>query len=120
MLGSLYLYHPANGLVKGAKMTRQLERVREEKQQKVDAAVLMALEGGLVDAVGHSGGDLQGFGVKLSGGDCLITIKAIVAGRPQIAFVGSDSMVNCLIKVVREARSDQLRWRDDQYAAPAT
>lgn len=96
-------------------MSRQLEQVREEKQRRRDNAILLALDGGLVESVSSAGGVLSGFSVSLRGGDCLITIKALLAGRPQIAFVGAEDLTSCVLKVVREAKSDRLRWRDDQY-----
>ena len=97
-------------------MSRQLEQVREQKQQRRDNAVLLALDGGLVESVGRAGGDLQGLAISLRGGDCLITVKATLAGKEQIAFVGAEDLIGCILKVVREARGDRLRWREDRYA----
>lgn len=96
-------------------MTRQLEQEREDRQKKRDNAVLLALEGGLAADVGHAGGELEGFSVRLNGGDCLITIRANVAGRRQICFVGAETLVDALLKSCREARQDKLKWRPDKY-----
>lgn len=97
-------------------MTRQLEARREQKQERHDKAIIVAVEYGLFEAVGHAGGVLTGFAVRLGDEDCLMTLRAVVAGSAQIAFIGSDSLGNCLVKAVREAEADRLSWRADKYA----
>lgn len=97
-------------------MSRQLELVREERQQRLDDALVKCVEYGLEGAVAHAGGSLTGLAVKLGEGDCLLTVKAVVAGRAQISFVGSHSLAGCLLKAEREAKLDRLRWRADKYA----
>lgn len=96
-------------------MTRQLEQVREDRQKKSDMAVLLAIDGGLTADVGRSGAVLSGFSVRLDGGDCLLTLRAELAGRRQISFVGAETLTAALIKVCREARRDRLVWRADKY-----
>jgi hypothetical protein len=97
-------------------MTRQLEQAREDKQKKRDQAVLLLLEGGLEKAVEHAGGELTGFAVRLNGYDCLMTVKVVLAGKAQIAFVGAEDLTACLLKCEREAKADKLQWRADKYA----
>ena len=97
-------------------MTRQLEQVQEEKNSKRNNALLLALEGGLARDVARGGADLLGFSVKLNGGDCLIILRASLAGRQQISFVGATDFPEGLLKACREGRSDKLKWREDKYA----
>ena len=44
-----------------------------------------------------------------------MVVKAVLAGRAQVAFVGSDDLGGCLVKAVRLGNSDKLNWRADQY-----
>lgn len=97
-------------------MSRQLEQVREEKQKKLDAAVLLSLEGGLVEAVGRAGGDLVGIAIHWRGDGWLAIVKVELAGRRQIAFVGAETLAKLFVKITREANRDKLSWRDDKYA----
>lgn len=96
-------------------MSRQLEQVREDRQKKKDLALLLALCGGLSDAVQHSGGVLGGFSVRISGGDCLLILKAEFPAGSQISFVGAEDFQDAVLKAVREARQDKLRWRADKF-----
>ena len=96
-------------------MTRQLEQVREDRQKKNDAALLLALDGGLVDDVGRAGAVLLGFSVAINPAECLITLRVELAGRRQIAFVGAATIQDAILKACREARHDRLRFRDDKF-----
>jgi hypothetical protein len=75
----------------------------------------LALYGGLDDAVSHAGGDLTGFSVRISDLDCLMTVRAQFPGGHMIAFVGAEDLAAVLVKAAREARSDALRWRVDNF-----
>lgn len=97
-------------------MTRQLEAKREQRQAKKDRALLIALEGGLEDDVARAGGVLTGFSARLAGVDCLLTVRATLAGKPQICFIGAESLVEAILKLGREARGDKLKWRVDKFA----
>lgn len=97
-------------------MTRSLDEARESRQQKLDNALLLACEGGIEDALGHAGAELQGFSVKFRGHDVLLTARVVLAGRRQIAFVGSESLGGVLRKLCREARKDALNWKEDTWA----
>lgn len=97
-------------------MTRQLEQEVEERTKREHNAVLHAVYGGLDRAIQSTGGTLVGFSVKLSGGDCLITLRANIGEVPSIAFVGSEDFPAALRKIVREAHTGQLSWRPDRYA----
>lgn len=97
-------------------MTRQLEQIQEQRQAKSDRQLVAAVEFDLVGSVAHTGGVLQGFSVKLEDEDCLLILRATVAGRSQVSFVGSDSLANAFRKAVREAKRDRLKWKEDKYA----
>lgn len=79
-------------------------------------ALIKALEFDLSGSIAHHGGVLTGFSVKLEEWECLITLRAVVENVPSIAFVGSDDIINCILKAVREARRGKLQWREDRYA----
>ena len=96
-------------------MSRQLEAVQEARQKKHNSAVVAAVDYQLVEAVQRAGGVLLGFSVKLSGDDCLITLRVLLGGREQIAFVGGATLGLTLIKCVRLALSDKLSFRDSKF-----
>lgn len=96
-------------------MSRQLEQFEEEKAAKRKEAILMSVEGGLEHAVGRSGAEFTGLTAKITPVDCLLVVKGILAGKSQVAFVGSDSLGSALVKAVRLAYADKLVWRVDRY-----
>ena len=96
-------------------MTRQLEQEWEDRKRREVNELAMLVDGGLEAAVAHAGGVLTGFSIRLNSGDCLMTMRVVLAGRRQIAFVGSDTLGNVLRKATREARKDGLTFRDDKY-----
>ena len=96
-------------------MTRQMDLIREERQTKRDSAVVRAVEYELEGSVGHAGGTLHGFSVAYRGSDTLLVLRATVAGRRQVAFVGAEDLSGCLVKAVRDAMADRLNWRADRY-----
>jgi hypothetical protein len=96
-------------------MSRQLEQIREDRQSRKDKALLLAVEGGLNDAIERSGGMLGGFSVKLNGGDCLLILKADFPAGSQISFVGANDFSEAIIKAVRLGNQDKLVWKADKY-----
>lgn len=97
-------------------MSRQLEKVREERSGRRDAAIVKAVEYALVGAVAHSGGVLEGFSAKLSGGDCLLVLRVVLAGKKQITFVGAETLGDALLKAVRLGERDKLKYKPDRFA----
>lgn len=97
-------------------MTNQLEVKLQERQQQVNNEVLAAVEFELVGSVAHAGGVLSGISVKFGDSDVLMTLRANLGGRRQVAFVGCPDLASCLRKAVVEAYSDGLKWREDQFA----
>lgn len=92
-----------------------LEKRFAKRAEKERQALLFCVYGGLEDAVGHAGGELRGFSVKLSGEDVLCTLRARFPADDMIAFVGAADIAGVLVKAARDARSDRLRWRSDAY-----
>jgi hypothetical protein len=98
-------------------VSRQLQQKQEEALARRNKQILLSIEGGLSDALARAGAVLLGFSVKHGDLDCLITLRVELAGRRQIAYVGSSTLGDCLVKAMREARSDKLRWKDDRFCA---
>lgn len=96
-------------------MTRQLDAFHEQRQSKRDRKLVAAVEFDLDKAVSHAGGELQGYSIRCGGGDCLLTLRASLAGRGQVAFVGAGTPAEALRKAVREGYLDKLKWRGDKY-----
>ena len=96
-------------------MSSQDEINQDAASRRRDVALRRACEGDLQASVSQTGGELLGFSVKLSQHDCLITLRAVFPGGRMIAFVGGDTLAGCLLKVPREARSNNLRWKADKY-----
>lgn len=98
-------------------MSRQLEAVGEQRQAKRHALLIRALEFELSGALQQSGALLQGFSVKIEEWECLMTLRAFREDTNQIAFIGSDDVINCINKAVRAAKSDKIMWRPDKWRA---
>lgn len=96
-------------------MTRQLEQGSEDRASRRFKQLGRSLDGGLVDAVARAGGILRGFSARLGPYETLITLRAEFPGGAMVAFVGSSSLIEALLKADRDARGDKLRWRPDQY-----
>lgn len=84
-------------------------------EHKTNEAALKALSGELEEAVGWAGAELTGFSMRLSAEETLMTLRVILAGRRQVCFVASGTMAQCLAKAVREAKNDNLKWRNDKF-----
>jgi len=85
-------------------------------EEKTNLKALKALGGELEDSVSWAGAELTGFSMRLSEEEVLMTLRGIMAGRKQIAFVASGTMAQCFAKACREARADKLRWKPDKFA----
>ncbi len=97
-------------------MASQVEEKLAQHKLIVDREVIAALEFELEGAVAHSGGVLTGFSVKIGNADVLMTLRAIVSGRPMIAWVGCPDLPSMFRKAVTEAYHDGLVWKPDAYA----
>ncbi|MCK5317997.1 MAG: hypothetical protein KAJ55_08785 [Anaerolineales bacterium] len=96
-------------------MSRQLEVKQEERSLAKQVALIKALEFGLVGALEGQGIELLGIAFKYDPFNVLMTIKADIAGVRSIAFVGSDTFINCILKADSAARRHSLTWRADKY-----
>lgn len=96
-------------------MSRQLEQLAEERQALRSKRILVAVEFGLEEAVRLNGGVFLGFSIRCDGGEALMVVKASMDGEMQVSFVGAEDMGACLIKAEREARRDNLKWREDKW-----
>lgn len=97
-------------------MSRQLEQHQEETRKKRNAAIVQAVEYELAAAIERSGAVFAGFSCNYNPGEVLLVIKGDLGGRRQVAFVGAENMGSGLIKAVRLAQSDKLKWKDDKWA----
>lgn len=96
-------------------MSRQLEAKQEQARTRRNRAIVAAVEFALSEAVERSGAVLTGFSVKTGPTDTLLTLRVVLAGRPQIAFVGGADLGSCLIKAVRLGKSDGLKYRASKF-----
>lgn len=96
-------------------MSRQLDLKKEERETAKRNALVKALEFGIAGALESQGIELRGLAIRYDDFNCLLTLKAVVQGETSVAFVGSDSMINCILKADSEARRHALRWRRDKY-----
>jgi hypothetical protein len=96
-------------------MSRQLEQVWEDRNTKRAKQIVYAIEAGLEKSLGRAGAHFTGLTIKVNPGDCLAVVKVSLAGKPQVAFVGAEDLGSCLIKIVREANRDSLKWQVDKY-----
>lgn len=77
----------------------------------------------LINALGHvipgeleeQGLQLVGLALKIDDWNVLLTIKATLGNDHLVAFIGSNSMINCILKAASEAADETLHWRADQY-----
>lgn len=97
-------------------MSRQLEQKTEERTARKQVALVRALEfemAGSLEAVGIT---MVGFAIKWDAWECLLTLKADIGGVRNVAFIGSDSPINAILKTVAATQNDRLRWKVDKYA----
>lgn len=96
-------------------MSRQLDEEREVRAAKRSAALMKALDYGIVGALQTQGIDLLGLSIRYDAFNCLLTIRADIGGVRSVCFVGSDSIANCYLKAESDASRDALKWRPDAF-----
>lgn len=96
-------------------MSRQLDLEAEVRETAKRDTLVKVLEYAFVGALEGQGIQLLGFSFKYDAFNCLMTIKAYVGETPSVAFVGSDTIINCILKAGSEARRAELHWRPDKY-----
>lgn len=96
-------------------MSRQLDVQREQKEATRRDALVRALEFGIVGALQTHGIQLRGITIKYGDFDCLLTVKVTMNDVWMVAFVSSDSMMNCLLRLDAIAARQELKWSKDKY-----
>lgn len=96
-------------------MTRQLDVEREQREATRRDNLVRALEFGIVGALANQGFTMRGLAIKYDQLDCLLTLKAERDGKVFVCFVGSDTMMNCLLKGEAQCLGNSLKWRRDKY-----
>lgn len=96
-------------------MTSPREVELEQAQDRKARRVLRCLDGGLPASIAYSGGALVGLSVKFGAADVLLTLRANFPSGAMVAFVGGETLPNCILKAAREAGRDGLRWREDKW-----
>lgn len=96
-------------------MSRQIEIEVEQRETARRDALVKALEYRIVGSLESQGIHLLGFAFKYDAFNCLMTIKAVVNETASVCFIGSDSVMNCILKADSEASRHTLRWRADKY-----
>lgn len=96
-------------------MSRQLDVKVEERETKRRNKLVKGLEFSLHGALQFQGAELRGFSIRYGDFDCLLTLKASFEGKWHVANISSDTMMNCLLKVIADAERGRLNWRPDKY-----
>lgn len=96
-------------------MSRQLDLARETKERERRDTLVKAIEYGLVGALQSQGMTFRGFSIRYRDFDCFMVVKAEIDERWLVAYVATDSIMNCLLKSYQEARSETLHWARDKY-----
>lgn len=97
------------------RMSRLNDLNGEERETARRVALIKALEFNLVDALHNQGATLLGFAIRYDEFSCLMTLKVDINGVKCVSFIGSDTIMNCLLKADSEAAGNRLKWRADKY-----
>lgn len=97
-------------------VTRTTEVDIETRQARMDKRVGEAVGYRFEGQLSHAGAVLTGLSFKMDGMDCLMTIKAVLAGRDQVAFVGGPDWAVCIVHGTELASRDGLKWREDKFS----
>lgn len=101
-------------------MSRQADLAMELRETKRRDALVKALDYGIVGALESQGVELLGLSLKYDAFNCLLTVRADVGGIRSVCFIGSDSIMNCFLKLESEAARHTLKWKEDRYHSSAT
>jgi len=92
--------------------------VKHQRRVERAAARLLDLDS-LADVLEADNIVLQGFAVRIGAGagqSVLITVRALWHdGTPMVLFVGAESVVLALAKMLVEVRKDEAKWKVDEY-----
>lgn len=98
-----------------ASMSRQNDINGEEREKARRVALVKALEFNMVAALQNQGATLLGFAIRYDEFSCLMTLKVDINGVRCVSFVGSDTIMNCILKADSEAAANRLKWKADKY-----
>lgn len=96
-------------------MTRQFDVQQEVRETKRRDQLVKVLDFGLAGSLESQGIHLLGLSLKYDAFNCLLTIRAEIAGVRSVSFVGSDSISNCFLKAQSDASRGALKWKEDCY-----
>lgn len=96
-------------------MSRQLDQQHEEKVTKRNLQVTNALDYGVAGSIESMGGELSNYTIYHDAFECMIVLKVKFGNRHRVAFVFSETVTSCILKCVRDAQHDRLKWKADKY-----
>lgn len=96
-------------------MSRLADVQAEDSEAKKRDKLVKALSFGIHDALEYYGAELRGISIKYDEFNILVTVRAERGGVRAVCFVGSDSIINALLKLYSEASRDSLVWKADAY-----
>lgn len=96
-------------------MTSSNEKAHEIRRAKAARRLQHACEGGIEDALRSGGHVCAGLTIRTNPEDVLITVRAHNGEGKVIAFCGASDVGNALTKLLRQAKSGELRWREDRW-----
>ena len=101
-------------------MLTEQRAIQEALEEKHLITVGKAVDYLLLGYLHHSGIVLRGLSVKITEDYALITLRLIVEGTPQVAFVGGDTLSGAFLKASKMAGSNSLQMKPDKYADTQT
>lgn len=96
-------------------MTRQLDVQQELRETARRDTLVKAIEFGIAGALESQGMTFRGFSITYRDFDCFMVVRARVDDRWLVAYVASDTIMNCLLRSYQDARSETLSWCKDKY-----
>lgn len=96
-------------------MSRQLEELLEERTATRHKKLIRAVEFELQGSISHVGGELHGVVITFRELEVFLTLKASFEGKNMVSFVSEEDLGSALLKCVRQAYQNSLRWKPDKY-----
>lgn len=101
-------------------MSRQLELKTETIAISKSLELQKALDYGLPGSIEANGFTFLGLTAYYRPEDCFIVLKVTTGVERLVSFVFAETLTDCVLKTVRMARSDTLRWKADKYQSDST
>lgn len=93
----------------------RFEKRMQDRARKERDSVLTSIYGGLAEALERAGGVLTAINFKFDGAGCLIVIKAKFPKGDMVSFVWADDIPAGMVRAMKDAAGDSLRWREDRW-----